>query len=128
LWLDRVALPAAASSGVPIHIIPGGQVMAAVVRKIEAQGGVGNLRDRTALLARTPEGGVDTIHLSDLGAYLIALAHYATLYHRSPVGLPMALFRADGTAADAPDAKAGAMMQQTVWDIVRRTPYSGVDQ
>ncbi|MEP1766210.1 MAG: hypothetical protein ABJJ53_06145 [Sulfitobacter sp.] len=126
LWMQRLILPAAARSGHPIYVVPGGQVLAAVVRQIEAQGGVGNVEGRDTLLARRPDGTVDTIHLSDLGAYLMALTHYATLYHRSPVGLPLALFRADGTAADAPDAKAGALMQQTVWDVVRNTPYSGV--
>lgn len=126
LWLNRLTLPAVAQIGVPVHIIPGGQVLAAFVRAVEAAGGVGNVVNRDALLARTPEGAVDTIHLGDIGAYLIALTHYATLYQRSPVGLPLALLRADGTAADAPDAQAGALMQRTVWDVVRRNPYSGV--
>lgn len=126
LWMDQLTLPAVADIGAPVHIIPGGQVLAAVVRAIEGQGGVGNIANRDALLGRTPDGAVDTIHLGDLGAYLIAITHYATLYHRSPVGLPLALTRADGTAADAPDAQAGALMQQVVWDVVRKTPYTGV--
>lgn len=126
LWLDRLLLPAVAQTGAPVHVIPGGQVLGAFVRAVEARGGVGNVAGRDALMARTPEGAVDTIHLSDLGAYLIALTHYATLYQRSPVGLPLALKRADGTPADAPDAEAGALMQQTVWDVVRRVRYSGV--
>jgi hypothetical protein len=126
LWLDRLALPAAAQAGAPIHVIPGGQALAAFVRAVEARGGVGNIADRDAMMARTPEGAVDTIHLSDLGAYLIALTHFATLYQRSPVGLPLELLRSDGTPADAPDAQAGALMQQTVWDVVRAAPYSGV--
>jgi len=126
LWLDRVTLPAALQAGTPIRVIPGGQTLAAVVRVVEARGGVGNIASRDALLARTPEGGVDTIHLGDMGAYLIALTHYATLYQRSPVGLPLALRRADGTAADAPDAQAGALLQKIVWDVVRASPYSGV--
>ncbi len=126
LWLDRIVLPAAARIGAPIHVVPGGQVMAAFVRAVDAAGGVGNVASRDALMGRTPEGAVDTIHFGDLGAYLIALTHYATLYHRNPVGLPLALKRADGTAAEAPDADSGALMQQIVWDVVRATPYSGV--
>lgn len=126
LWLNRLALPAAVQAAAPIHIIPGGQVLAAFVSAVEAQGGVGNVASRDALLARTPEGAVDTIHLGDMGAYLIALTHYATLYQRSPVGLPSALMRADGTAADAPDAQAAELMQRIVWDVVRATPYTGV--
>ena len=126
LWLDRLLLPAVAQTGVPVHVIPAGQVLAAFVRAVEAQGGVGNIAGRDALMARTPEGAVDTIHLSDLGAYLVALTHFATLYKRTPVGLPLALMRADGTAADAPDTAAGLLMQQTVRDVVRRARYSGV--
>ncbi|MEH6646338.1 hypothetical protein [Sulfitobacter sp.] len=126
LWLDRLTLPAAVAAGGPIYVIPGGQVLAAFVRAVEAQGGVGNVPSRDALFARTPEGGVDTIHLGDIGAYLIALTHYAALYQRSPVGLPLALRRADGTAAGAPDGDAGTLMQQVVWDVVRALPYSGV--
>ncbi len=126
LWMGKLALPAAAMMGAPVHVIPGGQVIAATVRALEAQGGVGNVTGRDALMARTPDGTVDTIHLGDIGAYLIALTHYATLYQRSPVGLPVALMRADGTAAVAPDAAAGALMQQVVWDVVRAVPYTGV--
>ncbi len=126
LWLRRLALPAAADLGAPIHLVPAGQVLAALTRAVEAAGGVGNIADRTSLFARTPEGGVDTIHLGDLGTYLVALTHYATLYHRDPSGLPLQLMRADGTPADAPDARSGALMQQIVWDVVRRTPFSGV--
>ncbi|KIN73198.1 hypothetical protein [Sulfitobacter guttiformis] len=126
LWMERVALPAAGRIGAPIYIVPGGQVLAAFVRAIEAQGGVGNIANRDALMARTPEGAVDTIHLSDLGGYLIALTHFAVLYQRSPLGLPLALMRADGTAAQAPDPQAGALMQEIVWDVVRANKYTGI--
>lgn len=126
LWLDAVLLPAVAQTGAPVHVIPAGQVLAAFVRAVEARGGVGTVAGRDALMARTPEGAVDTIHLSDLGAYLVALTHYATLYQRSPVGLPLALLRGDGTPADAPDAAAGALMQRSVWDVVRSARFSGV--
>lgn len=125
-WEADIAFPAARALGVPIHIIPAGQVIAAVVQRITQAGGIGALSDRDALFAQTPEGGVDTIHLDDLGNYLVALTHFATLYHRSPVGLPLALAQADGTAAKAPDAQAGLMMQETVWDVVRRYQQSGV--
>lgn len=127
LWLDRVALPASLQIDAPIYIIPGGQVMAAVGRALDSAGGNGAFGNRDALMARTPEGKVDTIHLSDLGNYLIALTHYATLYQRDPQGLPLALLRADGRAAVAPDAETGAMMQRIVWDVVRATSFSGVN-
>lgn len=125
LWMNRMTLPAAGHLGAPIYVIPGGQVLAAVVRAVEAQGGAGNVTSRDTLLARTPEGAVDTIHLGDIGAYLMALTHYAALYQRSPVGLPFELMRADGSVADAPDAEAAALMQEIVWNVVQANPYSG---
>lgn len=125
-WERKVVLPAINQIQAPIHIIPAGQVMAAVIRAVEAEGGVGNLQDRTTLFSRSAAGDVDSIHLSDIGLYLVALAHYATLYHRSPEGLPFELARADGTPAKAPDAVAAAMMQKTAWEIVKGYDKSGV--
>ena len=109
-----------------IHLIPAGQAMAAVVRAVEAQGGVPGLEDRFGLFARREDGTVDTIHLGDLGDYLVALVHFAVLYHADPRGLPHDLLRADGTSADAPTPEAAALMQQVVWDVVRALPQTGV--
>jgi len=127
LWLNKVALPAASQIAAPIYVIPGGQVLASVGYTLDVSDGVGNVANLEALMARTPDGEVDTIHLGDLGNYLIALTHYATIYQRDPRGLRFALRRADGTPAEAPDAEAAAMMQQIVWDTVRNMrPFSGV--
>ena len=112
----------------PVRVIPAGQVMARVVREVEAMGGVGNIRGREDLFARADDGSLDPIHINDLGAYLVALVHYAVLYHRSPVGVPHELRRADGSVADAPDAEAAALMQRIVWEVVtgyRKTGVSG---
>ena len=126
LWEGKLMLPAAARADAPIWIIPAGQALAAVARAVEAAGGVGTLTRREDLFARTPEGGQDTIHLSDQGSYLVALVHYATLYHRSPLDLPAALLRADGSPADAPDPEAAELMQRLAWDVVRAYPKTGV--
>ena len=124
-WMGQILYPAIAK-GNPVHLVPAGQVMAAVTRAVEAQGGVPGLPDRNALFALTPEGAQDTIHLSDLGAYLVALTHYAVLYHANPEGLPTALNRADGTPALAPSVQAAALMQRIVWEVVQRHPETGV--
>jgi hypothetical protein len=128
LWERRLVDPDLLASGPerPVWLIPAGQVLAAFVRQVEAQGGVEGLADRTGLFARTPEGQVDPIHLGDLGNYLVALTHFAVLYRRSPVGLPRQLERADGTAARAPSQSAAELMQSTVWSVVTRYPRSGV--
>ena len=54
------------------------------------------------LFALTENGERDMIHLNDIGAYLVALTHYAVLYHRSPVGLPHQLRLADGRSPTLP--------------------------
>lgn len=131
LWegglLARALAPADADGPAPlIHVIPAGRVMAAFVRALEGQGGLPGMADRSDLFARLPDGGLDPIHINDLGAYLVALTHYAVLYHRDPAGLPHALRRADGTPADAPPAPVAALMQQIVWDVVTSLPVTGV--
>ncbi len=125
-WEGKILRPAIARTGRPIYLIPAGQVMARFVRAVEERGGVGNIADRAALFRRNADGTVDTIHVNDLGAYLVALTHYAVLYHRAPVGLPVRLRRADGTWADAPTDDAALLMQQIVWEVVRSDPMTGV--
>ncbi|MDT8857318.1 hypothetical protein RNZ50_20215 [Paracoccaceae bacterium Fryx2] len=122
-WEEALRRPAQARAGA-VHLIPAGQVLAAVVRAAEA-GQVPGLTGRADLFARA-EGGVDPIHLGDLGAYLVALAHYAVLYHRSPLGLPHVLRRADGSPAEAlPDA-AVPVVQALVWQVVGRHAATGL--
>ncbi|MGL6212078.1 MAG: hypothetical protein ACRC14_19810, partial [Paracoccaceae bacterium] len=117
LWTDRLLTPAMRRAGLPIYLIPAGQVIAASARAAKA-GEIPGLRDHKPLFS-------DEIHLTDLGHYLIALTHYATIYHRDPTGLPHAVQRADGTpvtiAADT--AKA---LQQLVWSVVPRYAATGI--
>jgi len=130
LWEARVLAPDLSGNGAqnPVRVIPAGQVMAAFVRAVEARGGVGNIQNRESLFARDAAGALDAIHVNDLGAYLVALTHYAVLYHRSPEGLPHQLLRADGTRADAPSAQAAALMQRIVWQVVTTYDKTGVAQ
>jgi hypothetical protein len=108
-----------------IHILPAGQALAAVVRAID-KGRVPGLTSREDLFARTPEGALDPIHPNDMGAYVVALAHFATLYHRAPQGLPHRLLRADGTPATPLPDPAVAPIQSLVWRAVSGYAASGV--
>jgi len=129
LWRDQLILRELAMTddpARPVHLIPAGQVMAAFVRRVEAAGGIGNVAGRESLFARDADGALDTIHVNDLGAYLVALTHYAVLYQRDPRGLPFRLTRADGTPADAPDAPAARAMQDAVRQVVQATQMTGV--
>ena len=94
-----------------IHVIPAGRAMAALRARSAARGGLPGMPDTDALFALTEDGTRDDIHPSDQAAYLIALVHYATLYHADPRGLPHRLLRADGTPADAPAPEVAALMQ-----------------
>lgn len=121
-WEGEILRVALASPGMdrPIHLIPAGQVMARFIRAVEARGGVDGLSVPEDLFA-------DSIHVNDLGAYLVALTHYAVLYGRNPVGLPRQLLRADGSPAVAPGPEAALLMQETVWETVTRQPLTGVN-
>lgn len=116
------------AGGRPARLIPAGQVMAGFARAVETSGGVRGISGPEDLFARLPDGALDTIHVNDLGAYLVALTHYAVLYHRSPAGLPYQLKRADGTPADAPSEEAARLMQRVVWETVTALPETGVSK
>ncbi|NNE52957.1 MAG: hypothetical protein HKN30_11215 [Sulfitobacter sp.] len=125
-WLGEILLPALGRTDAPIHLIPAGQVMATFVRAVDARGGIAGIAGIEDLFARNADGTIDTIHFNDIGAYLVALTHYAVLYHRSPVGLPHQLNLADGSSAVSPSAEAALLMQEIVWEVVRRHPETGV--
>lgn len=120
-WLDGILRPALAQSEAngPIHVIPGGQVMAAFLRAVDDRGGLPDVSGVGDLMT-------DTIHFNDLGAYLMALTHFAVIFGRSPEGLPHMLKRSDGTPATAPSAETAALMQTVVWDVVTSTPLTGI--
>jgi hypothetical protein len=125
-WQDVLMRGAMADPAVgTIYLIPGGQVLAAAVRAIEA-GEVQGLTRREDLFSKADDGTVDPIHLNDLGAYLIALTHFAVLYHRNPEGLPHALLRADGQPAAALPPAAVAGLQRLVWQTVSGYAVTGV--
>ncbi|MEX3315950.1 hypothetical protein [Sulfitobacter sp. PS-8MA] len=125
-WRNQVLYPALEAADVPIHLIPAGQVMAAFVRAVDAAGGIGGIISLHDLFTRDDKGRPDTIHFNDQGAYLVALTHYATLYHKDPRGLPHQLNRADGSPAATPSAEAARLMQKVVWEVVRAHPDTGV--
>ncbi|MFM2390007.1 MAG: hypothetical protein RLZZ437_1562 [Pseudomonadota bacterium] len=125
LWQGELLARAMADAEVGvIHVIPGGPVLAAVAAAIEA-GQVPGLASRDDLFAAT-DGKVDTIHLNDTGHYIIALTHYAVLYHRSPVGMPHDLTRADGRPMAPMSQDTALALQEVVWQVVSGYPFSGI--
>ncbi len=126
LWEGTLLARAMAQEGVgTIHVIPGGQVMAATVRAIE-MGAVPGLAQREDLFGQNPDGSPDPIHFNEIGAYLMAITHYAVIYHRSPVGLPHALARSDGARGTPMAAETAAALQKIAWDVVKGYAATGV--
>lgn len=126
LWEGEILRKAMAQPGVgTIHVIPAGQVMAAVAARIEA-GALPGLTRREELFYKSPEGVQDYIHASDLGGYIVALTHFAVLSGESPVGLPSDLLNTDGSPARLPPAETARAIQQVVWDVVSRYAPAGI--
>lgn len=125
LWMGQVLAGAMAMPGVgTIHLIPAGQVLAQAVKRAEG-GGLPGMTARQDFFARTPEGQPDTIHPNDAGNYVVALAHFATIYQREPPETP-ALVLASGAAAALPGPEARAILRRMAWDVVRRYPATGI--
>jgi hypothetical protein len=126
LWQAHL-LASAWAAGQQVHVIPVADVLAELTRRLAAGQTAPGLAHPRDLFAQNPDGSLDTIHFNDQGLYLVALTHFAVLYHRDPTGLPNALRRADGRPAQAPSRDAAAMMQALVWDVVRTHPLTGID-
>lgn len=103
----------------PALIIPAGEALRAVASQLGTGVLSGYTRDSLYL---------DDRHPSDMGGYISALTHYATLFKKSPVGLP-----AKGISADYPTdvqvtfpPEVATKLQQIVWSVVTTYPNSGV--
>ncbi len=88
-------------------LIPGPLLMAALHDAIAA--------GRAPGISRISDVFLDDIHLNDLGAYFIALAHYAVIYGRDPRELPV---RTGAGAGRAPGPELARWMQALVWEVV----------
>lgn len=98
-------------------MIPAGQAMG---RMYDAIG-----RGEVPGVTRLSDLYQDNIHLNDLGHYFVALVHYATIYGRSPEGLPRALKNQWGEEYDRPSPALAAKMQAIAWDVVRDFAQTG---
>ncbi|MGM9427159.1 hypothetical protein [Hydrogenophaga sp. MI9] len=115
-------------TGGPVYVIPAGQVMARLVREVESRGGVDRLRSREDLFNVNDKGERDMIHLSPLGNYLVALTHYAVLYHRPPPTEPFDVQLVDGTPWKPISPELARLMSQVIWSVVTSYPKTGVAQ
>ncbi len=99
----------------PIHIIPGGLVLAAIVDSIEA----GSFPDVESGTDPFEYLWSDNVHANSRGGYAVGLTHVVCLYGENPVG------RATSVGSGLTEAQV-PVVQQIVWDVVTSYPYSGV--
>ncbi len=101
-----------------ISIVPVGQAMLALREKIVA-GQAHGITAQAQLF--TDCWG----HPSALTEVLASYCHYAVIYRRSPVGLPMPTLL---SSANNPqwDDETNRLLQKLAWDAVTHNPYSGV--
>ena len=62
----------------------------------------------------------DGIHQNDFGSYIVGCTYYATMFKTNPTGF-------SGSRYGVSDDQA-AIIQQTVWDVVRAEPLAGVGE
>jgi|GEM_PF-327014 len=98
-----------------VYIIPGHKMMAWLYDDIQL-GVVPGITQLSQFFS-------DNIHVNDLGAYAVAMIHYACIYNTSPVGLPAVL-----NANSTPPSPALALYLQTmIWDVVTGYERTGLN-
>ncbi len=107
--------------GSQVFLIPVGQAMDRLHRKAQL-GLVPGIRSAWDLYS-------DGVHVNNIGSYLVATTFYATLFGKSPVGLPVGAYQGKmGTDADYLEIspELARIIQETAWEAVTGEPASGV--
>ena len=95
----------------PMRLVPANRVMAAVHDAIAA-GDLPGLGGIEALFS-------DDIHLSEVGAWLVALTHHAVIHRADPRGLP-------GPMRPPLPAETRDALADLVWQVVQDEPAAGL--
>jgi hypothetical protein len=99
-----------------VAVIPVGEVLYALDEKMRA--------GKFAGFSSIQQLHRDAVHLNSVGENVAAWTAYATIFKKSPVGLPNET-RGNGTVAPFTNVTALSpadmeLMQQTIWDVVRQ--------
>lgn len=104
-----------------VFMIPTGEAMARLHKKAQL-GLVPGISSAWDLYS-------DGVHVNNIASYLVGLSFYATIFQKSPVGLPVGDYQGQkGTDADyfTITPELVKIIQQTVWEAVTAIPESGV--
>jgi hypothetical protein len=106
------------SGATPVYIIPGHKMMARLYDDIQL-GIVPGITNINQFFG-------DNIHTNELGAYAIAMIHYACIFNESPVGLPNNLLPNAPQGTPIPSPALATYLQTMIWDVVTKYPRTGV--
>lgn len=111
----------ATPKGKQVFIIPAGWAMELLHKKAQL-GLVPGIKSAWDLYS-------DGVHVNNIGSYLVALTFYATIFGKSPIGLPIGGYQ--GRIGQESDyfnisPELAGILQQTVWEAVTGHPQSGV--
>ncbi|WP_052503377.1 T9SS type A sorting domain-containing protein [Lacinutrix sp. Hel_I_90] len=102
----------------PVYIIPGHRMMARLYDDIQ----LNNVPGITTI----DEFFSDTIHPNTIGAYAIAMIHYACIYNESPIGLTNDLSNDGSSGFVIPSPELALYLQTMIWDVVTNYSRTGV--
>jgi hypothetical protein len=106
-------------AGAPnVYIIPGHKMMARLYDDIQLNlvPGITNISQFFS----------DNIHTNSLGAYAIAMIHYACIFNQSPVGLTNVLMPNAPSDFQTPSPALAAYLQNMIWEVVTTYPRTGM--
>jgi hypothetical protein len=104
----------------PVYIIPGHKMMARLYDDIQ-DGLVPDITDISDFFS-------DNIHTNELGAYAIAMIHYACIFNTSPIGLPNNLLPGAPSGTPIPSPELATYLQNMIWEEVTSYPRTGIYQ
>ena len=112
-------LVAAVGTSTSVHVIPVGDVLAALDDLIRA-GQVAGITDMSQLYT-------DTHHMGDVGSFIAAATVYATVSRDNPEGLAIPAGYEQGLAAARLTPALAAQLESLVWRVVNADPRTGVN-
>ena len=103
-----------------VLVAPTGQAVVALREKI-IEGAAPGIKTQAELF--TDSWGHATAPIKVLASY----CHFAVVYKRSPVGLPMPTFLLEATNSDWKNDTLNRLLQELAWDAATHHPLSGVE-
>jgi len=69
----------------------------------------------------------DNIHTNGIGAYAVAMIHYASIFNQSPLGITNNLLPGAPAGTPIPSITLATYLQNMIWDVVCNYPRTGVN-